>query len=208
MNRLQGGPFLEVSFLIDEYDPIQVILAKLCDLPIKIEMKITTDLLQAFDTGYLYDEQDSNSKKIHQLHLHLNVHTNRHRASDLYIERIAENSLCCSLCFYGDEEDNIEWNQIGIASSEIQEFTSLLVQIFEKLEFVAGVVAIEQDAKFMFDSHKEWPDQEYELTKLNIQSIMRNANSFYTIIVNNDISKGYKGNSVKYLEKGILIHHY
>lgn len=65
MDRLQGGPFLEVSFLLFESESIQVILDKLCDLPIKIEMNMTTDLLQDFHKGYLYDEQDSNSKRIH-----------------------------------------------------------------------------------------------------------------------------------------------
>ncbi|MDQ1234348.1 hypothetical protein QE450_001846 [Paenibacillus sp. SORGH_AS306] len=205
MDRLQGGPFLEISFLMFESESIQVILDKLCDLPIKIEMHMTTDLLQAFHKGYLYDEQDSNSRRIHQICVPLNVHTSRTRRSDLYIQRIANNSLCFSMCFYGSSTDVSEWNQIGIKYSELDEFTALLVQIFEKLEFVAGGVAIEQDATFMFDSNLEYPHQEYELTQLTIQSVLRNMNSFYSIVVNKDISKDYNSKQVELLNKGILI---
>lgn len=205
MDGLQGGPFLEVSFLLFESESIQVVLDKLCALPIKIEMNMTTDFLQAFHKGYLYDEQDSNSKRIHQICVHLNVHTSRTRQSDLYIQRIAKNSLCFSMCFYGCSEDVPEWNQIGIKDSELDEFTALLVQIFEKLEFVAGVVAIENDATFLFDSNQEYPHQDYDLTQLTIQSILRNMNSFYSIVVNKEISKDYTNKQVEQLDKGIRI---
>ncbi|UPM52852.1 hypothetical protein [Gottfriedia acidiceleris] len=76
---LKGGPFLEVSFLLElkeeKTKTIQVIINKLSEITNKIEIvdKNVDEIIDFFVRGYPYDEEDPKSTYIHSLRLRLYV---------------------------------------------------------------------------------------------------------------------------------------
>jgi len=79
MSWLQGGPFLELSFIMKEPIKIERVVTKLKNADVKIEVHTPTEYLQQFYKGYPYDEDDPHSIMIYQVTLNLTVHTTRLR---------------------------------------------------------------------------------------------------------------------------------
>jgi len=88
MSWLQGGPFLEISFII-KGDDVRQIITILSDLN---NVSIIEDNLEAlidrFEAGYLYDELDITSQRIHSIRLDMDIQGNR--KSQLFINQVAD----------------------------------------------------------------------------------------------------------------------
>ncbi|MEC0243649.1 hypothetical protein P4H66_27950 [Paenibacillus dokdonensis] len=100
MAWLQGGPFLEISFLIKEVD-IKLFTSKLATLPcITIIEENITEKERLFELGYLFDEEDPNSNRIHSVRFNLFVELAGKRKSELLVNRIATETLLIVFCFF------------------------------------------------------------------------------------------------------------
>ncbi len=117
---LQGGPFLEVSFLLelkeDKKQTVQDIINKLSKVTNKVKIVDGKfdKIIDFFDKGYPYDEEDLQSINLHALRLRLYVYISRKRKATLQIEMVSSNALMVNFLFYGDGFDEPEWDQVGI----------------------------------------------------------------------------------------------
>jgi hypothetical protein len=133
---LQGGPFLEVSFLLElkekKKETIQDIIFNLSKVRNRIEIydKNVDEIIDFFDRGYPYDEEDPQTNYIHSLRLSLYVYLSRKRKATLQIEMVSSNAIMVNFCFFGSNFDALEWDQIGIKKEEITDFTNFLRSIF------------------------------------------------------------------------------
>lgn len=90
---MQGGPFLEMSFIIKEPIKIERVISKLKNADVKIEVHNPLEYLQQYYEGYLYDEDDPHSVMIDQITLNLTVHTIRLRRALLFVEKISSDLI-------------------------------------------------------------------------------------------------------------------
>lgn len=188
MNWLQGGPFLELSFIINEPTKIERVVSKLKNLDVKIEVHNPPEYLQQYYEGYPYDEDDPHSVMIHQITLNITVHTTRLRRALLFVEKISSKLLSFSICFYGDAFDAPEWNQPVVRDDEFDEFISLLISLYMELDFSVGGLAIEEDIKGLFDVSEGWPNEKYHLANLNFKDSLQN---FQAIIINRSLKDNF-----------------
>ncbi|WP_336776832.1 hypothetical protein [Paenibacillus sp. MMO-58] len=130
MSWLQGGPFLEVSFIMNDPTEMENIVSKLENCDVRIEVHNPPEYLQQYYEGSLYDENDTNSVMIHQITLNLTVHTARLRRALLLVEKISSGLVSFSICFYGATTDAPEWNQPGVKGEELDEFIHLLISLY------------------------------------------------------------------------------
>ena len=82
---LQGGPFLEVSFLLElkekKTKTVQDIINNLSKVTNKIEIvdENVDEIIDFFNRGYPYDEEDPHTINLHSLKLRLYVYLLRKR---------------------------------------------------------------------------------------------------------------------------------
>lgn len=160
MNWLQGGPFFELSFIIEDAEPLyQTIIRLVNSSTIQIELNNPPEFIEEFYDGYPFDEDEPEERIVNQICLNLTVHFNRTRQSLLFVERINVNLLCFTLCFYGSEFDAPKWQQPGIRRAEHYEFYNLLRDFYNEFHFIIGGSAMEEDAKAFFDTNECWPER-------------------------------------------------
>jgi len=182
---LQGGPFFELSFIIEDVEPLhQTVIRLVNSSTIKIVLHNPPEFIEEFYDGYPFDEDKPEERIVNQISLNLTVHFNRTRQSLLFVERINTNLLCFSLCFYGSEIDASEWQQLGIRQSEHNEFYSLLREFYNEFHFIIGGSAIEEDAKAFFDTNECWPDSSYSIENITAESVNNSMSIFNQVIVN------------------------
>jgi hypothetical protein len=210
---LNGGPFIEVSFLIElkEEKSITVknIINKLIEVPTKINIvdHNIDEIIDFFDKGYPYDDENPQSTFIHSLKLRLFVDLPRRRKSSLIIDKISSNSILIDFCFFGDEIDVPEWNQIGIKKDEYKDITNFLIELYSVYEFKIGGVSCEEDIKFLFEAIEEYPNECFRFNKVDPDYFLKNPSYFNVILWNekyknlNEINYRYK----KLYKDGILI---
>lgn len=134
---LQGGPFLEVSFLLElrerKTKTIQGIINKLSKVTNKVEIvdKNVDEIINFFDKSYPYDEKDPQSINLHSLRLKLYVYFSRKHKATLQIERVSSNALMINFWFDGSEFNEQEWEQIGIKKKNLR-----TLQVFLKFYIV------------------------------------------------------------------------
>ncbi|PWV86608.1 hypothetical protein DFQ01_1731 [Paenibacillus cellulosilyticus] len=210
MNWLQGGPFFELSFIIEDVEPLyQTIIRLVNSSTIKIVLHNPPEFIEEFYDGYPFDEDKPEERIVNQICLNLTVHFNRTRQSLLFVERINTNLLCFSLCFYGSEYDAPEWKQPGMRRAEHYEFYNLLRDFYNEFHFIIGGSAIEEDAKAFFDTNECWPDNSYSIEKLTAERVNNNMSTFNQVIVNNKLESisqlEIKNSYLKELYEGIEI---
>lgn len=185
---LQGGPFLEVSFLLElkeeKVKAVQEIINNLSRVTNKIEIvdKNVKEIIDFFDRGYPYDEEDPRSPKLHSLRLRLYVYLPRKRKTTLQIEMISSNVLMVNFWFYGDEFDEPEWDQIGIKKEEFVEFISFLKELYFVYEFKIGGIAIDEDILELFRFGELYPNECYRFEKLSPDNFLKEPSHFINII--------------------------
>ena len=189
MNQwLQGGPFLEVSFILENNNErekfIHEFFAKLKNIPQEFQIKTDTldDKINEFSKGYPYDEKDPNTYQVHSLEIPLLINVSGERRSKLCFEEISKNTIQINFCFFGDENDAPEWNQKGIQDKDMPEFTKFLSALYEVFEFPIGAIAEENDCvSSFFECGEWWPNECYKLHNINMQKIIDNVNNSYII---------------------------
>ncbi|BBI34141.1 hypothetical protein [Cohnella abietis] len=210
---LQGGPFLEVSFLMEIKEErkktIQDIITKLSKITYKIEIvdKNIDEIFDFFERGYPYDEGDPKSFYLHSLQLRLFVCLTRKRKVTLQIEKASSNALMVNFWFFGSVFDAPEWDQIGIKEDEIKDFTDFLNELFLAYEYKVGGIAIEKDVLDLFNSNETFPNENYRYENVSPDHFLKEPSHFIDIIWNEKYKKlSHIPFSHKRLDKeGILI---
>mgnify|MGYP001767539963 CR=1 FL=1 len=191
MNWLQGGPFLEISFLLtlelDRQSFADNILTKLKSFKPTVDLATTEEELKEkiteFDIGYPDDGQDTNSKVYHQTQIPIYVDTDVKRKSVLSLRQVSNKLVAVDFWFFGSEWDAPEWNQVGITNEQLPIFKDFLNKLFETFDFVIGTVGYEVSVTDLFDTGDTWPNENYNLDNINKQSLQV-GNSFSLIVAN------------------------
>ncbi|MFC5528335.1 hypothetical protein [Cohnella yongneupensis] len=173
MSWLQGGPFLEVSLLTEEVDIRNLINLVSLHKCVNILEENIEEKINLFNTGYLYDDEDSNSHKIHTISLNIFVELLGKRKSLLLIHRVAEKTLLLDFCFYGSEYDALEWGQQGIRESEYHHFVSFFSDVLKYFQGIAGTVAIEADILGLISETQTWPNIVFNYKNINSTEIFK-----------------------------------
>ena len=210
---LQGGPFLEVSFLLElkekKKKTIQDIINKLSKITNKIEIvdKNVDEIIDFFDKGYPYEEEDPQTNYIHSLRFRLYVYLSRKRKATLQIEMVSSNAIMVDFWFYGDEFDAPEWDQIGIKKEEFTDFTSFLKELYSVYEFKIGGIAIEEDVLELFGFGETYPNECYRYENVSPDRFFQEPSRFIDIIWSEKYKKlSYVPYNHKRLDKeGIFI---
>ena len=210
---LQGGPFLEVSFLLErkekKKETVQDILFNLSKVSTRIEIydKNVDETIDFFDRGYPYDEEDPQTNYIHSLRLRLYVYLSRKRKATLQIEVVYSNAIMVNFWFCSSIFDALEWDQIGIKKEEITDFTNLLEELYSIYEFKIGGIAIEEDVLELFGFSETYPNECYRYENVSPDRFLQESTPFITIIWSEKYKKlSYVPYNHKRLDKeGILI---
>jgi hypothetical protein len=185
---LQGGPFLEVSFLLEfkkgKKETIQDIIYKLSKLRNRIEVydKNVDEIIDFFDKGYPYDEEDPQTKYIHSLRLRLYVYISRKRKGTLQIEMVSSNAIMVNFWFFDSIFDALEWGQIGIKNEEITDFTNFLKELYSVYKFKIGGIAIEEDVLELFGYSETYPNECYRFENVSPNRFLPESSRFIYII--------------------------
>ena len=210
---LQGGPFLEVSFLLElkeqKTKTIQDIINKLSTITYRVELidDNIEEIIGFFDKGYPYDEEDPQTNYNHSLILRLYVYLSKKRKATLQIEMVSSNAIMVDFWFFGSEFDAPEWDQLGIKKEEITDFTNFLEELYSIFEFKIGAVAIEEDVLQLFGMDERYPNECYRYENLYPNHLFRESSGFIDIIWNEKQKKlSYVPYQHKRIHKeGILI---
>lgn len=185
---LQGGPFLEVSFLLElkeeKTKTVQDIINKLSKIANKVKIvdENINDMINFFDKGYPYDEGDPESTYLHSISLKLYINLSRKRKAILQIEMVSSNVLLVNFLFYGDEFDVPEWEQIGIKKEEFKDFTSFLKELYFVYEFKIGGMAFEEHVLELFGFNETYPNECYRYENLHPDDFLKELSPFLNII--------------------------
>ena len=183
MTWLQGGPFLEVSFLI-ELQSIQEILDALSEMKVEIVDDDIDEKIAAFNRGYLIDDENPQSNTMHTLNARLYVYLSRKRKASLHINQVSSNALMMNFVFYGSEFDALEWEQVGIAADEMEQFTKFLAELFAVYHFKVGGIAFEQDILSIFNCDEIYPDECYRMENVSPVIFLQKPITFIELIWN------------------------
>ncbi|MCA6380815.1 MAG: hypothetical protein IM602_17905 [Cytophagales bacterium] len=191
MTWLQGGPFLEISFLLtldsDRQSFADNILTKLKTVTPTVEFAISerdlSEKINKFNIGYRYDDQDPNSILLHSAEIPVYVKTDEKRKSILSMRQISDRLVAIDFWFFGSELDAPEWNQKGITKNQMPIFKNLLHRLLDTFDFIVGTVGYEVSVTDLFDTKKSWPDEQYNLD--NIDNRLVQGDNYFTLIIDN-----------------------
>ena len=191
MTWLQGGPFLEVSFLLtldsDRLSFADNILTKLKSFTPTVEFAISVSDLKEkvneFNIGYRYDVQDPNSIFLHSSQIPVYVETDEKRKSILSLRQISDKLVAIDFWFFGSEMDAPEWNQNGITVNKMPIFKDFLNKLFDTFDFIVGTIGYEISVTDLFNTKKAWPDEQYNLE--NIDTRLVQGDNYFTLIIDN-----------------------
>lgn len=210
---LQGGPFLEVSFILElkenKSKAIREIINGISKVTNKIEIadKNVDDIIEFFESGYALDEGDSLSHQLHSLRLRLYVYISRKRKATLQIEKVSSDALMINFWFFGEQFDESEWDQVGIKKEEYPEFTRFFEELYEIFEFKIGAIGMEEDVLGLFECGEPYPNECYRYENVSSDFLLKKPARFINIIWNEKFNElRYIPYSHKRLNKeGILI---
>ena len=185
---LEGGPFLEVSFLLNEVRndkrTILQIVNKILELnTIQAAEENIEERAGFFEVGYDYD--DESNVKMHSFELPLYIFSPIKRKSLLKIDRISSNALMVNFLFFGSVYDAPEWGQIGIRKKDVHWFILFLKNLYSIFDFKVGGIAIERDIIDLFKCHEGYPSECYLFEKLNPPDFLKEDIGFGVILWNN-----------------------
>lgn len=191
MTWLQGGPFLEISFLLtldsDRQSFADNILTKLKAFTPTVEFAISerelSEKINEFNIGYRYDDQDPNAKLLHSAEIPVYVKTDEKRKSILSIRQISDKFVAIDFWFFGSAWDAPEWGQKGITEEQMPIFKDFLSKLFYTFDYIVGTIGYEVSVTDLFDTKKTWPDEQYNLD--NIDTKLVQGNNYFTMIIDN-----------------------
>lgn len=184
MDRLQGGPYYELSFLIrNQVDKESLVENILSNLNQKTKFNILNpkeDLhrkIRFFVAG-----EEGGGKFFRSFDIDTLIEISGNRKSRLFICELSDELLKINFWFYGSQYDAIEWNQIGLKESDKPEFRKFFWQAKGILDPILGTIAYEEDCSELFESAHNWPNDCYKVENLSIKTIKerlhRNKNEF------------------------------
>ena len=181
---LRGGPFLELSFIIEEERLLTDLFESIRQASTGVvEIHHEEERMAEFNNGNLYDDADPNGLTMHQTCLKLTIHTVRTRRGLLFVERIHDRLLCLCICVYGSEFDADEWEQPGIREDELPEFDRLLRELHTEFRFLIGGIAFEEDVKCFFDTQQPWPHPDYSIENITADRIASRKEAFRQLMI-------------------------
>ena len=191
MTWLQGGPFLEISFVLtleaDRQSFVDRILNKLKFFKPSVEFATTENELKEkireFDAGYPDDDKDLESKVYHSTQIPVFVNTDGKRKAILMLRQISQQLATIDFWFFASEWDEPEWNQKGISESQLPIFKDLLSNLFDTFDFIIGTIGYENSVTQLFDTTETWPNEKFNLNNINRQSLR--VDHYFSFIVAN-----------------------
>lgn len=192
---LQGGPFLEVSFIINLNDEkkevTKEIMKELSNLDHQIEVVDANlvELIDSFDKGYPFDIEDPHTVYIHSMQVKLYVNVAGRRKVTLQIEQVSSNALLVNFWFFGSIFDAPEWDQIGIKGDDLPFFNNFLIDLYNNFQFKVGGIAIEEDILDLFDCDEARPNECYCFESINPQYFLESKPNFIDILWNEQYGK-------------------
>jgi hypothetical protein len=184
---LQGGPFLEISFLHEENrndrQVVKQILSKIFEIKDIESVEANIDKkISAFENGYFYDEELG--IKAHTIQIPLYIDLNVRRKSILTIDRVSSDTLMITFDFYGSVFNSKEWDQIGIAKNDLPCFVAFLKRLFYLFDYKVGGIAFEDYAIGLFCCDSAFPNDCYSVKKITLQDILKEHPGFLVILWN------------------------
>ncbi|WP_293300248.1 hypothetical protein [Pedobacter sp. UBA4863] len=191
MTWLQGGPFLEISFLLtlelDRHSLADNILTTLQSFKPAVDFATTeTELkekVSEFEIGYLDNDKDPTSKVYHQTQIPIYVDIDGKRKSILSLRQVSNKFIAVDFWFFGSELDAPEWNQQGITIDQLPFFQDFLNILFDRFDFVIGTVGYEVSVTDLFVTNETWPNEKYNLDNINKQSLQ--VDNYFSLIIAN-----------------------
>ncbi|MAG47540.1 hypothetical protein CL617_02965 [archaeon] len=184
---LEGGPYLEVSFLLENKSNritfIKEILDKLKNIPYKYQIKANNlkKEIDKFSEGYPYDENDPNTYQIHSVEIPLTINISKERKSKLYFEEVSENTIQINFCFLCDTNKSKEDKK---EDKDILAYTKFLSSLYEIFKFPIGVISVENDCVTLFyDSDKAWPHEDFKISNIDLPQIVKSINNSYIYVL-------------------------
>jgi hypothetical protein len=204
MTWLQGGPFLEVSFLmmhsIDRLLFITNVLTKLKTFKPTVEIAISEkelkEMIEEFNIGYPDDVDDPNSKFYYQTQIPVFVDIAEKRKSILSLRQVSTKFIAVDFWFYGSKWDAPEWNQHGITESQLPAFKLFLDSLYDAFQFPIGTLGFENSVTDIFDTSEGWPNEVYNLERINMRSVQV-ENHFLYIVANKNYVDLYEIEGLK-----------
>ncbi|TWT27317.1 hypothetical protein [Planomicrobium sp. CPCC 101110] len=199
---LQGGPFLEVSFLLEleagKKEAARSLIRELSALSTAISFadEDIDELIAAFVEGYPSDEENPKSPRIHSLLLRIKVDVAGLRKAILQVEQLSTNALLANFWFYGSQFDDPAHNQRGIKTENLEGFERLLIELYASFNFKAGGISIEQDISDLFNCEATSPSEHYRFENLSPEAFLLNSAGFYSLLWNEGYGKLSKAPSL------------
>ena len=189
MSWLQGGPFLEVSFLMalgaDRQSCVDNIFSKLKSFKPTVELATTEidlqEKLNEFIIGYPDDDKDPNSKFYHQAQIPVYVDTDGKRKSVLSLRQVSDKLVAVDFWFFGSQWDEPEWEQKGITENQIPLFKDMLNKLFDTFQFAIGTLGYENSVTDLFNTTDTYPSEEYRLDNISIDLLQ--VENYFTLII-------------------------
>lgn len=210
---LKGGPFFEVSFLVElkenKKQTIQGIIDRLSTLTNRVEIvdENVDEMIDSFDRGYPFDMEAPQSIILHSIELRGYVHLSRKRKALLCFEVVSPDSLLVDICFYGAKDDVPEWNQLGIKSEESADFTDFLKELYRVYKFKVGTISMLGSILELFGCEELYPNNCYRYENLSPDFFLSERIPLISIIWNEKYKRlrdiPYKYH--RFEEDGILI---
>lgn len=173
MNRLQGGPFYELSFLIkNQVDKESLVKQVFFDLSKKRNFKIHHTKEELAERVQLFVEgENEDNYPLRSLDIDAQIDISGSRKLRLFIAELSDELLKINFWFFGSLYDANEWNQIGLKESDKPEFRLFFEEAKEILEPILGTIAYEEDCSVLFDSEYTYPNKYYKIENLTLEKI-------------------------------------
>ena len=189
MSWLQGGPFLEVSFLMalgaDRQSFVDNIFSNLKSFKPTVELATTEidlqEKLNEFIIGYPDDDKEPNSKFYHQAQIPVYVDTDGKRKSVLSLRQVSDKLVAVDFWFFGSQWDEPEWEQKGITENQIPLFKDMLNKLFDTFQFAIGTLGYENSVTDLFNTTDTYPSEEYRLDNISIDLLQ--VENYFTLII-------------------------
>lgn len=178
MTWIQGGPYYELSFLInnseDKIELLRRILDGLVDLP-SFEIRSTAKEIAEEINNY---EKGQYEEKIVYRTFEIKAITQiaGKRKVRLHITELSNELIKVNFWFYGSLYDAKKWDQKGIKMEDKPYFKDFFNSVKSKLDPLLGTIAYEEDSEELFATEILSPNEFFIIKNLNLQNIRARLN--------------------------------
>jgi len=180
---IKEGPFLEVSFILEFNQRIDIFLKEFLSSLSKTKFKIQLkDDLNKYVVDFKKIQLDEQLDKKIEIPLFINFP--EITKSLLFFNIIAEKTVMIDFCFEYHEPNPYM----------LKHCYELLKSLYNVFNFKFGVIGIEVDCLFAYNCNKEYPNEFYNVNNLNIKNLLNNimTHYFYAIIFDSSMHNPQK----------------